>query len=101
MTFLGSAFRVDKPHSPLLVFGPGVECWGRTDLVAHVEGLLQGALLEFGKGRVAVFGEAGMFTAQLNVWASTRMGMNNPLAAQNPRLLLSVMHWLTTLGEQH
>jgi len=96
MTFLGSAFRVDKPHSPLLVFGPGVECWGRTDLVAHVEGLLQGALLEVGKGRVAVFGEAGMFTAQLNVWASTRMGMNNPLAAQNPRLLLSVMHWLTT-----
>jgi hypothetical protein len=25
----------------------------------------QGALLEVGKGRIAVFGEAGMFTAQI------------------------------------
>lgn len=98
-TFLGSAFRVDAPHYALLVFGPAVECWGATDLVARVQGQLQGALLEFGKGRVAVFGDAGMFTAQFNAWAGTKTGMNNPIAAQNPRLLLNVMHWLTRLGE--
>ena len=51
------------------------------------------------KGRVAVFGEAAMFTAQLNVWASTKMGMNGPIADQNPQFLLNVMHWLTGLDE--
>lgn len=98
-TFLGSAFRVDAPHYPLLVFGPGVECWSRTDLVVRPLGQSQGALLEFGNGRIVVFGDAGMFAAQFNAWAGTKTGMNNPIAAQNPRLLLNVMHWLTRLGE--
>jgi len=99
-TFLGSAFRVNVSHDPLLVFGPGVECWGRADLVVRPQGQLQGALLEFGKGRVAVFGDAGIFDSKLNVRAGTKTGMNNPIARQNPRLLLNVLHWLTRLGGQ-
>ncbi|MBI3470619.1 MAG: hypothetical protein HY013_04620 [Candidatus Solibacter usitatus] len=33
---------------------------------APAKGYLQGAVLPFGKGRVAVFGEAAMFSAQLS-----------------------------------
>jgi hypothetical protein len=45
---------------------------------------------------VAVFGEAGMFTAQINVSAGgTKMGMNNPIAGQNPQFVRNVMNWLT------
>jgi hypothetical protein len=50
--------------------------------------------MKVGKGRVAVFGEAGMFTAQLTGKKGT-MGMNAPEAEQNPQLLLNVMHWLS------
>jgi hypothetical protein len=64
------------------------------------EGLLQGAVLIHGKGRVAVFGEAGMFSAQELTSRDgelIRFGMNAPGAEQNARLVLNVMHWLTGL----
>ena len=51
--------------------------------------------MKVGKGRVAVFGEAGMFTAQLAGPKQRPMGMNAPEAKQNHQLLLNVMHWLT------
>ena len=58
--------------------------------------LRKGALLEVGKGRMAVFGEAGMFTAQIvtednETW---KMGMNADTALQNQQLLLNIMRWL-------
>jgi len=65
-------------------------------------GMLQGAVLRFGQGRVAVFGEAAMFSAQeqINKQGERRvMGMNHPDAAQNPQFLLNVMHWLSGLIE--
>jgi hypothetical protein len=40
--------------------------------------MLQGALLKFGKGRVAVFGEAALFSAQVAGPARFPMGMNDP-----------------------
>ena len=55
----------------------------------------QGGLLKAGKGRVAVFGEAAMFTAQRAGPTERPMGMNAPVAKQNYRLLLNVMHWLS------
>ena len=60
-------------------------------------GLLQGALVRFGKGRVAVFGEAAMFSAQIQVRKSGPFlfGMNSPDAPHNARFLLNVMGWLT------
>ena len=51
------------------------------------------ASLEFGKGRVVVFGEAAMFSAQVvkedngEEWL---MGMNAPDAQQNEQFLLNV-----------
>ncbi|MHC4507963.1 MAG: hypothetical protein ACYTAO_03255 [Planctomycetota bacterium] len=46
-------------------------------------------------GRVAVFGEAAMFSAQLAGPKQRPMGMNASDAEQNHQLLLNVMHWLT------
>ena len=61
-----------------------------------IGGWSQGALLNVGKGRVAVFGEAGMFTAQLHGANGKRFGMNSPLAPQNFQFLLNVLHWLSS-----
>ena len=52
----------------------------------------QGAYLKYGKGRVVVFGEAAMFSAQKA--GNTKAGMNTPEGAQNYLLLLSLIHWL-------
>lgn len=50
-----------------------------------------------GRGRVAVFGEAAMFTAQVTGPERQPMGMNAPGAEQNAQLLLNVLHWLSGL----
>ena len=50
--------------------------------------------MKFGKGRVVAFGEAAMFSAQLAGSEKRKMGMNNPIAAENYRLLLNIIHWL-------
>ena len=108
-TFTGSAFQVEGGAQPLLVLGPSVSSFmtsvaGQiTDETPHVPvgGWYQGAVKGFGKGRVAVFGEAAMFSAQLAGPNRGPMGMNAPVAAQNPQFLLNVMHWLSgKLGHQ-
>ena len=98
-TFTGSSFQIDGEAQPLLVFGPHVvSMMGRNDpKPVPVTGHLQGAVLPFGKGRMAVFGEAAMFSAQLAGPDRQPMGMNSPEARQNPQFLLNVMHWLTGL----
>jgi hypothetical protein len=55
---------------------------------------VNGAMLQYGKGRVVVFGEAAMFTAQLAGPNQNPMGMNQRSAKQNPQLLLNIIHWL-------
>jgi hypothetical protein len=102
-TFTGSAFQVGAGAEPLLVFGGDVVslmpqvAWQFTKETPEVsvEGWAQGAVLRFGKGRVAFFGEAAMFTAQLAGPRRTRVGMNSPDAPQNAQFLLNVIHWLT------
>jgi hypothetical protein len=56
--------------------------------------MLQGAVFTHGTSRVAVFGEAAMFLAQLSGAERRPMGMNMSNAAQNPQFLLNVVHWL-------
>jgi hypothetical protein len=55
---------------------------------------LQAAIVEHGKGRVAFFGEAGMFTAQIAADGATKMGMNSPLAEHNWKFVLNLMRYL-------
>jgi len=102
-TFTGSAFQVEGNAQPLLILGPSVVSFLTTvagQITAEtprtpVKGWYQGAVLRFGKGRVAVFGEAAMFSAQLAGPNKNPMGMNAPVAARNPQFLLNVMHWLS------
>ncbi|MFY8351102.1 hypothetical protein AAEU29_11255 [Pseudoalteromonas sp. SSM20] len=74
---------------------PNFSAFSRAEIDA--EGWLQGATLEFHKGRIAVFGEAAMFTAQLSGEKDQqiKMGLNAEGAEQNEQFLLNVMHWLT------
>jgi uncharacterized protein (DUF2249 family) len=102
-TFTGSAFQADGKVQPLLILGSSVVSFltsvaGQiTDATPRVpvNGWYQGAVMRFGKGRVAVFGEAAMFSAQLAGPNRNPMGMNAPIAAQNAQFLLNVMHWLS------
>jgi len=102
-TFTGSAFQVDGDAQPILVFGPSVfsaitttsgEITKDTPRVP-VGGWYQGAVMRLGKGRLAVFGEAAMFSAQLAGPDKRQMGMNAPIASKNPQFLLNLMHWLS------
>ncbi len=102
-TFTGSAFQAGTDARPLLILGqPFVSLL--TAVAGQftpetprqpVGGWLQGATLKSGKGRVALFGEAAMFSAQLAGPNRQPMGMNAPIASQNARFLLNVMHWLS------
>jgi len=107
VTFVsGSAFRAlegARCASPLLVLGRGVvsyqpeRAWQFTDATPRVpvEGWLQGATLEPRRGRVAVFGEAAMFAAQLTGAKGEPVGMNSLRASYNLQLLRNVLHWLS------
>ncbi len=102
-TFTGSAFRLRGPGDPLLVLGKGVESFSpkeegefRPDTPrTPVGGWLQGASLRFGKGRIVVLGEASMFAAEITGLKKKPLGMNQPIAAQNPQFLLNTIHWLS------
>jgi hypothetical protein len=97
-TFTGSAFQL--PGSPILTFNStSVALEPRTAWAfagayeRSVAGWLQGALKDVAKGRVAIFSEAAMFAERM-CDATTQMGMNHPLAADNARLLQNVLQWL-------
>ncbi|MFK8042618.1 hypothetical protein [Congregibacter sp.] len=109
-TFTGQAFRVEdnvteSNFAPLLVFGPSTELLypekpavftNSTERV-NIEGWYQGLAMSFGKGRIAIFGEAAMFSAQFLGEERRPMGMNSPVAKQNAQFALNTMHWLSKL----
>jgi len=108
-TFTGQAFQSDVDVQPLLMFRSSaislmpIAAWEFTPNTPRipVEGWFQGVVMHFGKGRAAFFGEAAMFSAQLRGSKREPMGMNAPVAAQNPQFLLNVLHWLSgPLGER-
>jgi hypothetical protein len=101
-SFTGEAFRAPAGAVRVLVLPPGTRAllpdtsWAFHDDTPQVDvsGWSQGAVLQVGRGRVAVFGEAAMFSAQLAGPDRKPMGMNAPVASQNARLLLNLMRWL-------
>ncbi|MCF6436678.1 DUF4350 domain-containing protein [Pseudoalteromonas sp. MMG022] len=60
-----------------------------------IGGWSQGAVLEIGQGRVAVFAEAAMFTSQVYLPTGQKIGFTSVDAEQNEQFLLNVMHWLS------
>lgn len=107
LTFSGQAFRfaLGVTGDPLLVIAENTTLalhWDPdgelTEKVPRIraDGMLQGAVVRFGAGRVAAFGEAAMFTAQVyGEDQQHKMGMNHPGAVQNAQFVLNVLHWLT------
>lgn len=101
----GSAFQIPLNAKPLLTLGKGATSF-MSDIPMQVtarsyrismDGWYQGAVLEFGKGRVAVFSEAMMFTSQVYIPTGKKMGLVSYGAEQNEQFLLNVMHWLSGL----
>ena len=98
MSFTGQAMRVPESFTALMSFPEGSVRYRDRPTASESEGTdvsgwHQGAVAEIGKGRVAFFGEAGMFSAQVT-GAVKKMGMNADGAEQNEQFLLNIIHWL-------
>jgi hypothetical protein len=107
-SFTGQAFRWDEPGVAAVLRLPpdyvSLEpryAWqfDSTTVYRPVGGWLQGATRRVGSGRVALFGEAAMFSAQVAGPQRRPMGMNAPLAEQNPQFVLNVLRWASGLLE--
>jgi hypothetical protein len=96
LSFTGQSLKGPKESTALLklsdmafdVYDAGNPQKGKTVSAA---GRAQALAMPFGKGRVVVFGEAAMLSAQ-----NTNFGMNYP-GTDNRQLVLNVMHWLSGL----
>lgn len=101
-SFTGQAFKIPNDATSILKFDKTYvnllpdTAWvfsGKTKQY-FVEGWSQGAFKEFGKGKLVVFGEAAMFSAQLSGPNKSKIGMNDEIAPENYKLLLNIIHWL-------
>lgn len=101
-TFTGSAFTAPAGARPIVVLPKGYVsketrvAWAfdHDTTVVDVEGRLQGAVMTVGKGRIAIFGEGAMFSAQVTGPEKKRMGFNAPDAPNNKPFLLNLVRWL-------
>jgi len=101
-SFTGQAFQIPHHATSLLTFNDHYKvllpdtAWKFSQSTKRlpVKGFSQGAVLSFGKGRVAVFGEAAMFTAQRKGKDKIPFGLNSEEAPHNLPFLLNLVHWL-------
>lgn len=99
-SFTGEGFQIPDDAYPVLTFNKNFisimpdTAWNfrDTDPRISVAGWSQGAVKSFGKGKVAVWGEAAMFSAQTA--NNRKVGLNAPYARHNLQLLLNIIHWL-------
>jgi len=104
VSFTGQGFQATAPVDTLLRFGPGaislLPVEAGVGFAAETPrvfsgGWLHGVALRSGAGRVVIFGEAAMFSAQRAGPEGRPMGLNRPEAGRNQQLLLNILHWLT------
>ncbi|MDP3740253.1 MAG: DUF4350 domain-containing protein [Hyphomonadaceae bacterium] len=116
-TFTGQSLGLPQGASPLLRFGATAreavtvaqlnqvgEAIARNEVIAggppSVAGRVQGLAMPFGKGRIVVLGEAGMFSAQAVKFPpgsgqqDFKFGMNLP-GTDDRQFALNVLHWLS------
>lgn len=101
-SFSGQAFKIPNDATSILTFNsdfvnflPDTAGISNNNWIRYnVEGWSQGAYRKYGKGRIVTFGEAAMFTAQLEGSENKKVGMNSDIASENYRLLLNIIHWL-------
>lgn len=80
VTFSGSLFKLPPGGEPLLTL-PTLPLDKSRPRRPDGSGWLQGAVMEVGKGRLALFGDGGLFSGGS--------------AADNRQFVLNVMHWLS------
>jgi hypothetical protein len=104
-TFGGSAFQIPEDAEPLLILGKGaISLMPDIPLQINIDtpkvsmdGWYQGAVLDVGEGRIAVFSEAMMFSSQVTTSTGKKYGLLSKGAEQNEQFLLNVMHWLSKI----
>jgi hypothetical protein len=96
LSFTGQSLKGPKESAVLLKLS--AQAYDVDDLnnpekakITSAAGRAQALTLPFGKGRVVIFGEAAMLTAQ-----NRNFGMNYP-GTDNKQFTLNVMHWLSGL----
>lgn len=102
VTFTGQAFQVPSDATIILRFDKRYlllesdTAWvfNSSTRYTPIDGWAQGAYMNFGKGRIVMFGEAAMFTAQLAGEKRISIGMSSTFAEENYKLLLNIIHWL-------
>jgi hypothetical protein len=101
VSFTGQGFKIPSDATPVLKFNSDYvntlpdTAWVFKDIPrTPVKGWSQGAYKKVGKGRIVVWGEAGMFTAQLAGPEKRKFGMSRDIAKENYQLLLNIIHWL-------
>lgn len=103
-TFTGSAFIYPEEAELILSFKKGdisLEpeiAWQFADTTKTIdlENYAQGALMNYGKGKLAVFGEAAMFTARdiTNENGTFKVGFNSRLAPNNQQFTVRLLRFL-------
>lgn len=102
-TFTGQAFDYPPDATPIIVLDHRFKLWlpkvawefDHDTKKIDAKGKAQGAYMNFGKGRLVVFGEAAMFSAQ-KAGNGGKFGFNAREAKNNPAFLLRLIHWLDT-----
>jgi hypothetical protein len=100
-SFTGSAFKSPEGAMPILSFADDHHslepdtAWRFHNNTPSIplKGWHQGAAIQYGKGRIVVYGEAAMLTAQI-AQGRLKVGFNHPQADQNAQLVLNTIHWL-------
>ena len=86
VTFSGSAFQASPGAQPLLTLPRSSVLLGPS-LGMPIEGWLQGAVVEVGKGRLAVFADSGILSGGVPA--------DKDQFIDNRQFVLNVMHWLS------
>ncbi len=100
--FTGSALKAPKKASILSRFPEGYKvllpavAWQFSDDTPSKAGseFVQAAVMQVGKGRIAVFTEAAMFTAQVANDGKTKFGFIAEVAEYNQQFIIQLMRWL-------
>lgn len=105
-TFTGSSFQIPEEAIGILRFNKGDMClqpevaWQVDDqtIIDDLEGKYQGAIMSYGEGKLAVFGEAAQFTAQKITRQNQTfsIGFNSSLAPNNIIFIRNLMLWLSS-----
>ena len=101
-SFTGEAFQIPDNATPVLILNDNFislmpdTAWNfkQDTPKISVAGWSQGSVKKFGKGKIAMWGEAAMFSAQIAGEKKIKVGMNSPKAKHNYQLLLNIIHWL-------